>query len=165
MKLGIYNQHTSNQKRTKFYQNRTIIDSKFFRYSKKGRLKILIISNFNCPMTILNHGRHRSTGSFCYPYNHSSLTVYGFRFRYAQSLDNTIQFIPNSIFTSNCSCYFWSQRQIGQIRVKGDLLELKATYQSCNLLVLDVGYCQSQRRICLASLTLTSASNTNKLQL
>ena len=75
MKLGIYNQHTSNQKRTKFYQNRTIIDSKFFRYSKKGRLKILIISNFNCPMTILNHGRHRSTGSFCYPYNHSSLTV------------------------------------------------------------------------------------------
>ena len=76
MKLGIYNQHTSNQKRTKFYQNRTIIDSKFFRYSKKGRLKILIISNFNCPMTILNHGRHRLTGSFCYPYNHSSLTVY-----------------------------------------------------------------------------------------
>ena len=75
MKLGIYNQHTSNQKRTKFYQNRTIIDSKFFRFSKKGRLKILIISNFNCPMTISNHGRHRLLGSFCYPYDHSSLTV------------------------------------------------------------------------------------------
>ena len=76
MKLGIYNQHTSNQKRTKFYWNRTIFDSKFFRFSKKGRLKILIISNFNCPMTILNHGRHRLSGSFCYPYNHSSLTVW-----------------------------------------------------------------------------------------
>ena len=75
MKLGIYNQHTSNQKRTEFYWNRTIIDSKFLRFSKKARLKILIISNFNCPMTILNHGRHHSLGSFCYPYNHSSFTV------------------------------------------------------------------------------------------
>ena len=75
MKLGIYNQHTSNQKRTKFYWNRTIIDSKIFRYSKKARLKISILSNFSCHMTILKHSRHHSSGSFCYPYNHSSLTV------------------------------------------------------------------------------------------
>ena len=29
-------------------------------------------------MTILNHGRQRLSGSFCYPYNHSSLTVIPF---------------------------------------------------------------------------------------
>ena len=85
MKLGIYNQHTSNQKRTKFYWNRTIIDSKFFRFSKKARLKISILSNFNCHMTILNDSRHHSLGSFCYPYNHSSLTV-------------TIELISRNIF-------------------------------------------------------------------
>ena len=32
-KLGIYNHHTSNQTRTKFYQNRTIFHHKNFRFS------------------------------------------------------------------------------------------------------------------------------------